>query len=101
MNHRLGLHDLLNAGQLDRLRRIAVGQGDLAVIGCVQRLGNLAVVGILLDQQVLVTFQRLDFFPVQRNIACIFGVEQQLATVEDLDGPGQLVTVLQPDGIGE
>ncbi|MNP03902.1 hypothetical protein D3C76_958000 [compost metagenome] len=101
LDHRLGLEDLLDTRQLYRLGPITVFQGHLAVIRRVQRLGLLAGVGVLLDQQLLITFQGLDLFPVDRHRAGIFGLDQQLAAIEQDDLAAQLVTVLQPDGIRE
>ncbi|MCY1441060.1 hypothetical protein D9M71_573620 [compost metagenome] len=66
-----------------------------------QRLGLLAGVGVLLDQQLLITFQGLDLLPVDRHRARIFSLDQQLAAIEQDDLAAQLVTVLQPDGICE
>lgn len=95
------LEDLLNARQLDGFRRVTVGQGDLAVVRRSQRLGDFAGISVLLDQQVLLALQGLDLFPVDGHRTGIFGLDQQLAAIEDADGAAQLVTVLQPDGVGK
>ncbi|MNN23848.1 hypothetical protein D3C81_1372580 [compost metagenome] len=100
-DHRLGLHDLLDAGQVDGLGRLAIGQGDLAGFGGLQRLGPLAAVGVLLDQHFLVAFQGLDFFPVQRDRPAIRGLQQQFAAVEDFDLATEAVTVFHPHGVGK
>ncbi len=99
-DQRLGLHDLLDAGQFNRLGRLAIGQDHLAVFTGLQRLGLLAGVGVLLDQQFLVALQGLDLLPVQRDGATVFGLQHQLATVEDLDLAAEPVAVLHPYGIG-
>ena len=49
-DERLGLENLLNARQLHRLRRFAVGQNHFTLFSGLQRLGLLASVCILLDQ---------------------------------------------------
>ncbi|MNN24175.1 hypothetical protein D3C81_1375960 [compost metagenome] len=101
LDHRLWFHDLLDAGQLDRPGCLAVGQSDLTVVRSVQRLGLLAGVGVLLDQQFLVAFQGLDLLPVQCNGAAIGRFEQQFTAIKDLDLAAQLVTVFHPHGIGK
>ncbi|MNZ65674.1 hypothetical protein D3C78_838720 [compost metagenome] len=101
LDHRLGLHDLLDAGKLYSLGRLTVGQGHLARLGGLQRLGPLAVVGVLLDQQLLVALQGLDLLPVQRDGTTVRGLQQQLATIEDPNLAAQAVTVLHPHGVGE
>ncbi|MNH20856.1 hypothetical protein D3C79_806430 [compost metagenome] len=98
-DHRLGLHDLLDAGQLDGLGRFAIGQGDLAIFGGTQRFGFLAGIGVLLDQQFLVAFQRLDLLPVQRDRACVLSLEQQLATIKHGDLAAEPVTIFHPHRI--
>ena len=97
----LGLHDLLDAGQLHGLWRLAIGQGHLAGLGGLQRLGALTAVGVLLDQHLLVALQGLDLFPVQGDGTAIRGFQQQLAAVEDFDLAAETVTVLHPYGVGE
>ncbi|MOA49036.1 hypothetical protein D3C78_1718660 [compost metagenome] len=49
----------------------------------------------------LITVQRLDLFPVNGDRTGVFGLDQQLAAIEHGDGAAQLVTVLQPDGVGK
>ena len=100
-DHGLGLHDLLDTCQFHRLGRLAISQHHLAIIGCLQGFGLFTGVGVLLDQQFLVAFQGFDLLPVHRDGACVGGLDQQLATVEDFDLAGEPVTVFQPDGIGE
>ena len=101
LHQRLGLHDLFDLRQLDGLRRLAIGQRDLARLSRQQRLGTLAIYRTELDQQLVITFQGGDFLPVQRDGAAVVGFQQQLAAVEEANGAGETVTVLQPDGIGE
>ncbi|MNE53919.1 hypothetical protein D3C80_1486720 [compost metagenome] len=92
---------MLNTGQLHGFRRITVGQRDLACIGRLQRFGHLCTVVVLLDQQLLITFQGLDLLPVDRNRPGVLRLDQQLAAVEEPDLATQAITVLQPDGVGE
>ena len=101
LDHRLGLHDLLDARQVHRLGCLAVGQGHFACLGSLERLGLLAGVGILLDQQLLVAFKGLHLFPVQGDRTAVRRFEQQLAAVEDLDLAAQAVAIFHPDSIGE
>jgi len=49
-NQRLGLDDLLDTGQCYGFWCFAVGQGDAAVFGRLQRLGLFTGPGILFDQ---------------------------------------------------
>ena len=69
-------------------------QRDFAVVCRVQRLGLLTAVGILLDQQLLIALQGFDLLPVDRNRTGVFGLDHQLAAVEQSDLATQLVTVL-------
>ncbi|MNS90526.1 hypothetical protein D3C72_1245800 [compost metagenome] len=101
LDHRFWLENLLDARQFDRLRSLAVGQRDLAVVRRFQRFGFLTTVGILLDQQLLIAVQGLDLFPVDRHRTGVLGLDQQLSAIEQRDLAAQLVTVLQPHGIGQ
>ncbi|MNN61220.1 hypothetical protein D3C81_1764470 [compost metagenome] len=100
-DHRLGLEHLLDARELDRLGRITIDQGHLAILRGVQRLGHLPGVGILFDQQVLVTLKGFHLAPVDRYRTGVLGLDQQLSAIEQNDLATQLVTVLQPDGISK
>ncbi|MNP19697.1 hypothetical protein D3C76_1122380 [compost metagenome] len=101
LDHRFGLEDLLDTGQLNGLGRITVGQGDLAILGRLQRFGLLAGVGILLDQELLVTLQGLDLFPVDGNRTGVIGLDQQLAAIENGNLATEFVPILQPDSVGK
>ncbi|MNS89567.1 hypothetical protein D3C72_1235840 [compost metagenome] len=100
LDHRFWLENLLNARQFDGLRCIAIGQRDLAGVRRFQRPGFLTRVGILLDQQFLIAVQGLDLLPVDRHRTGILGLDQQLAAIEQRDPATELVTVVQPHGIG-
>ncbi len=100
LEDRLGRHHLLDAGQLHGLR-LAVDQGHLARPGGLDALGVLASLGILLDQQVLLALEGGDLVPLERDVAAIVGLQQQLAAVEQGDLAGKAVTVLHPDRIGK
>jgi hypothetical protein len=90
----VGLDDLLDAGQFHGLGRFAVGQHHFAIRRSLQGFGFLTGVGILLDQQFLIALQGFHLLPIHRDSPRIVGLDQQLATVEELDLAGQAVTVL-------
>ncbi|MCY1523481.1 hypothetical protein D9M68_583800 [compost metagenome] len=100
-DQRLGLHDLLDAGQFDGFRRVAIGQGDLSRLRGMQGFGALTRHRVFLDQQLLVAFQGRDLFPIQRDRTTVIGFQQQFAAIEEFDLAAQAITVFQPDGIGQ
>ena len=51
-------------------------------------------------QQGLVRTEGIDILPVDQHLAGIFGLERQLAAVEQDDLTTESITVVQPNGIG-
>ncbi len=101
LDQRLGMDDLGDARQLHGARRGTVDQSDLALLGRLQRLGDLTGDVILLDEQLLVAFQRGNLVPLQRDRTAVFGLDKQLAAIEHADLAGEAIAILQPHGVGE
>jgi len=98
----LGLNHLLDARQLDGLRRLGGPQHHLAVVALVQGVGQLRVLEVVLaDQHRGLALQRGDLLPIQRDGTAIVRVQHQLAAIQHLDLAGQAIAVLQPYGVGE
>ncbi len=87
----------LSGGEVKRIEIATI----LARPGGLDALGVLASLGILLDQQVLLALEGGDLVPLERDVAAIVGLQQQLAAVEQGDLAGKAVTVLHPDRIGK
>ncbi len=75
LDQRLGMDDLRDARQLDGSRRRTIGENHGAVLGRLHRLHHFTRHVVLLDQQLLVAFQRRDRTPFQRDRATVIGFE--------------------------
>ena len=88
LDQRFRMNDLRDAVQLNRARRAAVAQGDLPIVSGLQRFRHFACDIVLLDEQLLVAFQRRDLAPFHWNRAAIIGLDKQFTAIEHTDLAG-------------